>query len=842
MGERKRQLQLAKKCAMSVKQFHKNKESRRLRELAQAEAKRRKLAAKLGRECQKQFWTKLERVISYKQKLQADEERKKAMNKQLVVLVQQTERYTESLSRQTEEDGDDYDDEESDMDFDQTSSVNNDSETQSEGEGVGSSSDGGFGRSHGKRRRRYNLTIEEALAAGKARKTKSRVVDYSRMKLETTDFYGESTASDASGSDGSFSIPDESETDDEETLRAAMEEELRERRQSDPSRTEGLATFLADPEELRQLHEERTMAIGQVLKRLQQGDAKDDDGSHKTEPPSTAQKKVHFEEPGPRNQDQEPDNQSGLPVTRRSRRRDLRKPPAPNDQAQSPHVDPGADADDDGDASDVEDYLDQCARDNDNEGEEEYEASAPEPDDETTMAQEESLPREMSYRDEIHLLREEADLSIEELRQKYSMMESTQEDEESDNDNIGNNDSEGHGDDAGDEEYVSGEPEVDDETTLAQEESLPRNMTYAEEIDLLAEEANMSIEDLRRKYNSYGEQKDDEEESPSNSQVDDNEMNLDDEEDFVADEKEVDDETTIAQEETLPREMSYKEEINMLEEEANMSIEELRMKYGPVGEAPIEDGAHVGQDDGGNEGSVESDDEEFQLSAVPEVDDETTIEAEERKGREMSYGEEILMLNRENEMSVDELRAKHSKIYAGTPVESNGMNVDGDSGGDSAVTGQVKRKREAKDDAQEEDLYDFVRPCDAALLESDDGAQALSALEASAERARQTLASRPFLLASWVKLRKYQQVGLNWLVSMQTRRLNGILADGELFYFCTGVLLHLSSYRKVFFPHSLIPSLSLCLSNFQKWVLGRLCRRFRCSPTWLRIREFGAPI
>jgi E1A-binding protein p400 len=37
--------------------------------------------------------------------------------------------------------------------------------------------------------------------------------------------------------------------------------------------------------------------------------------------------------------------------------------------------------------------------------------------------------------------------------------------------------------------------------------------------------------------------------------------------------------------------------------------------------------------------------------------------------------------------------------------------------------------------------------------------------------------TRPFLLASWVKLRNYQHIGLNWLVSLQTRRLNGILAD-----------------------------------------------------------------
>jgi SNF2 family DNA or RNA helicase len=37
----------------------------------------------------------------------------------------------------------------------------------------------------------------------------------------------------------------------------------------------------------------------------------------------------------------------------------------------------------------------------------------------------------------------------------------------------------------------------------------------------------------------------------------------------------------------------------------------------------------------------------------------------------------------------------------------------------------------------------------------------------------------PFLLTPWLRMREYQQIGLNWLVSLQSRRLNGILADGK---------------------------------------------------------------
>lgn len=51
-----------------------------VRELAEAELKRRRLAARIGREA-KGWWTKIKRVITYKQKLSADGERHKAMNK-----------------------------------------------------------------------------------------------------------------------------------------------------------------------------------------------------------------------------------------------------------------------------------------------------------------------------------------------------------------------------------------------------------------------------------------------------------------------------------------------------------------------------------------------------------------------------------------------------------------------------------------------------------------------------------------------------------------------------------------------------------------------------------------
>jgi hypothetical protein len=449
----------------------------------------------------------------------------------------------------------------------------------------------------------------------------------------------------------------------------------------------------------------------------------------------------------------------------------------------------------------------------DGDGEEEYEATETEPDDETTIAQEESLPRDMSYKQEIDLLQEEANLSIEELRRKYSAIEAEAGSNDQ-SDRLGEQDREAddNSNEEGEEEFIADETEVDDETTMAQEESLPRDMSYKEEIDLLESEANIPIEDLRAKYgvHEYGiESADEGEDRDIDGLEEDDSVNIDDEEDFVANEHEVDDETTMAAEEALPQEMGYQEEINVLQAEANLSVDELRNKYAAMYEttAGAEEGsvettaeaeAEEGSDSDDNDEVVNADsdepdpaddDAEFQPSLEHEVDDETTIEAEEKLTREMTYEEEISMLERENNMSVEELRAMYSgllqeNVTQDSVTDNSSSDEEESDEMDSqhefeSIDGKLKRKHDTmRDNQQSENAGSDAKRRKEPQVESDDGAEALNALEASAERARQTLATRPFLLANWVKLRKYQQVGLNWLVSMQTRRLNGILADG----------------------------------------------------------------
>jgi hypothetical protein len=836
-GERKRQLSLAKKCASSVKQYHKTKEARRLRELLQAETKRRKLSAKIGRDV-KSWWTKIERVISYKQKIKADEERQKAMNKQLVVLVQQTERYSESLTKYIEEDITDSDDDDT--------SMNSDSDVQTKG-----------------KRRRKRVTIEEALAMERKRKSKDKVVDYARMRLDNMEFYGESTASD-SGSDASYA-PETSDTDDETTLKEAMDDELLERKQSGNGNE---MVFQANPEELRKLREEIEMDIQQVIDRFKLEGMVEipEETESQSDPLNTQNKRVQFRET------------ASEPVD--TDKMDVDDPLLVSTEP----VDRGNDADDDGDASDVEDYKHTQS------DEDEFSDCEPEVDDETTMAQEETLPKETSTQEEIDLLRKESEMSVEELRKLYAGMnedaESSGEAPEEDKDVI---DETVNDDDM--EFSLPVTAEVDDETTLEAEEKLGTEMSHDEEMSLLQQDSNIPIEELRAMSaameNANGGTSSDDQGSDSHgtkndlggthesltaalaSQMSEPEGDFGDE--FQPDASEtVDDETTIEAEETLGRELSHDEEMNLLKKESEIPVEQLRAMYAdangqcspettkyPKGSAsampadalntdedaeehdknemeaiddettkeaeektenemPIEqlrstyqamaDEAHDDESDAteitgstngpasatlallSSTGDVDADNDEYEPNAAEGIDDETTIEAEERLGREMSYEDEVALLKKEEEMSVEELRAMYANMGSGEDDDGDdnddlersqnskmGVDDNGESPSTSLVDTHSKRKREYKETNDKTKKHRKDEP----ESDSDDGATALSALEASADRARKTLASRPYMLANWVKLRKYQQVGLNWLVSLQSRRLNGILADGK---------------------------------------------------------------
>ena len=115
-------------------------------------------------------------------------------------------------------------------------------------------------------------------------------------------------------------------------------------------------------------------------------------------------------------------------------------------------------------------------------------------------------------------------------------------------------------------------------------------------------------------------------------------------------------------------------------------------------------------------------------------------------------------------MSVDDLRELYGiQVGSRSTPESNA-----DTSNDYLSKTRSKRKRRR-------DYPEEVNEGEQNISENQNkrSEDLLDALQKSDDVARKTLASRPFLLFPSVKLREYQQIGLNWLVSLQCRRLNG---------------------------------------------------------------------
>jgi hypothetical protein len=96
-SERKRQTSLAKKLSNAILQYFATLTIKKTRERAQNEARVRRLASKMARNVRNEYWKKMERVVEYKQRVVCEQGRRTEMDKRLIFLVKQTERYGECL-------------------------------------------------------------------------------------------------------------------------------------------------------------------------------------------------------------------------------------------------------------------------------------------------------------------------------------------------------------------------------------------------------------------------------------------------------------------------------------------------------------------------------------------------------------------------------------------------------------------------------------------------------------------------------------------------------------------------------------------------------------------------
>jgi hypothetical protein len=385
-----------------------------------------------------------------------------------------------------------------------------------------------------------------------------------------------------------------------------------------------------------------------------------------------------------------------------------------------------------------------------------------EQDDETTLLEEERLAalqggEGQSEAQELALLQSEGEIPIEQLRAMYAQMpaysdaddEEDEGQEESDGESrqttedrsaaksvpAAQPESEEEGSDEDDEfEYTE---EHDDETTLLEEERLAAlqgggDQSEAQELALLQSEGEIPIEQLRAMYAQMPAYTDD-----------------DDEED----EEESDGESSQATEDRRASKVA----------------------------APT-----AQSESGGEEGSDEDDEFEY----TEEQDDETTLLEEERLaalqgGGDQSEAQELALLQSEGEIPIEQLRAMYAQMPAYSDdeegeeqKESDGevMDQDEEQGGVEAIALPAVEVDAAAqmdvDDASQDGTLVISRDKPSGTLDD-----ALERLEAADLAARSIRVDRPFILSKKMTLREYQHVGLNWLVSLHERRLNGILAD-----------------------------------------------------------------
>jgi E1A-binding protein p400 len=105
--------------------------------------------------------------------------------------------------------------------------------------------------------------------------------------------------------------------------------------------------------------------------------------------------------------------------------------------------------------------------------------------------------------------------------------------------------------------------------------------------------------------------------------------------------------------------------------------------------------------------------------------------------------------------------------------------------------------------------------------------------------------SVPFLFRNGELLRPYQRDGLDWLVSLHDRRLNGILADemglGKTIQ-TISLLAHLAAARCVWGPHLVVVPTSTLLnweSEFRRWCPALKVVTYYGSPRERRAKRAG---
>ncbi|KAG5398759.1 hypothetical protein IGI04_020573 [Brassica rapa subsp. trilocularis] len=367
-----------------------------------------------------------------------------------------------------------------------------------------------------------------------------------------------------------------------------------------------------------------------------------------------------------------------------------------------------------------------------------------------------------------------------------------------------------------DEDYDlnSEDASEDDEDTIEEDEKHFTKQERQEELEALQNEVDLPVEELLRRYTSgrvSGE---------TSPERDENEANL---ASVGEDDIEGDKNNLTASEET---------EGSPSVRRSNDSFDHLAVSETHTPDhkpGPKTASVKSGKEDQTYDFNDEQEDVDFVAATGEEKDDETTLSVEEElaKADSVDPEDEIALLQKESEMSIEELLARYKEDFGGKDLsedDSSDIRQQADSDDENVESAECKPALQPcseKDEGTSNEIKE-----DDAKDSSDKIADAAAAARSaqptgftySTTKVRTKL---PFLLKH--SLREYQHIGLDWLVTMYEKRLNGILADemglGKTIM-TIALLAHLACDKGIWGPHLIVVPTSVMLNwetEFLKW-------------------------
>uniref|UniRef100_A0A8C2SEZ7 Snf2-related CREBBP activator protein n=1 Tax=Capra hircus TaxID=9925 RepID=A0A8C2SEZ7_CAPHI len=303
-----------------------------------------------------------------------------------------------------------------------------------------------------------------------------------------------------------------------------------------------------------------------------------------------------------------------------------------------------------------------------------------------------------------------------------------------------------------------------------------------------------------------------------------------DDEEFTANEDEAEDEEdTIAAEEQLEGEVDHAMELSELAREGELSMEELLQRYA---------GAYASDASAPGSGSSEEEDEDEVEANSSDCEPEGATEAEEAPQEDSSSQSDSA-----EEQSEDE-DEEHSEEEE-TSESSESEESESEESEESQSQSQADEEEEEDDDfgveyllARDEDQSEAdggsgpPTPGPTTTLgpkkEITDIAAAAESLQPKGYTLATTQVKTPIPLLLRGQLREYQHIGLDWLVTMYEKKLNGILADemglGKTIQ-TISLLAHLACEKGNWGPHLIIVPTSVMLN--WEMELKRWCPSFK---------------